>query len=218
MYTDPPKSWALLFSRELFILLYLSLCVSSFRGYSVPKKGNNLFLFIVIIFILFFFFILCAAADRHAQEAQNMKTVTVRRHVTDLTASTPFAKPPVSKMKDQLGDTSNNISKFNITSSLFSRLYTGFSRKELQLMYRSFKQVIAKKKIHDFFNIFDRPHFPYIRVAMYVPNFEWLFSLISGAFLFSSNISHKMVSRSMKTRSRSTQRQRLIIYKMLTPL
>ena len=89
---------------------------------------------------------MCAAADRHAQEAQNMKTVTVRRHVTDLTASTPFAKPPVRKMKDQLGDTSNNISKFNITFSLFSRLYTGFSRKELQLMYRSFKQVIAKKK------------------------------------------------------------------------
>nr|CAH0111838.1 unnamed protein product [Daphnia galeata] len=47
-----------------------------------------------------------------------MKTVTVRRHVTVLTASTPFAKPPVRKMKDQLG----------------------FSRKELQLMYRSFKQ------------------------------------------------------------------------------
>jgi hypothetical protein len=77
---------------------------------------------------------------------------------------------------------------------------TGFSRKELQLMYRSFKQVNheARQPLFFFFLLYfhGRPQFPWRRFCMASLIWE------RGDSIFIENLI-KMVSRSMGTRSRS---------------
>jgi hypothetical protein len=128
--------------------------------------------------LVFLFFLGLACAEnwlRDRQEAPNKRTETVRRRVTDLTASTPFAKPPVCKKRKSKRPTgTSNHVKLNFFFSLsIERVWvpTGFSRKELQLMYRSFKQVNHEARQPLFFFFFllyfhGRPQFPWRRFCM----------------------------------------------------
>jgi hypothetical protein len=98
----------------LSIFLFCT-CVSSYRGQAHTYTNSYTYLFakgnkLYFTFLVFLFFLGLACAEnwlRDRQEAPNKRTETVRRRVTDLTASTPFAKPPVCKKKrkrkDQLG-------------------------------------------------------------------------------------------------------------------
>ncbi|EFX83446.1 hypothetical protein DAPPUDRAFT_195155 [Daphnia pulex] len=136
---------------------------------SLPKEISCVF----YLFGLSSFWVWCVRKigwDR--QEAPNKRTETVRRRVTDLTASTPFAKPPVCKNKIKPTGTSNhaklNFFFFSLFPSNAFGLPTGFSRKELQLMYRSFKQECPSGTVNEatFKRIYTH-FFPYGDVSPY---------------------------------------------------